>query len=251
MPFAPQKYESCTGGATMAPMRSYGQYCPLAKAAEILGDRWTVLILRELIMGSSRFNDIERGLPRISRSLLSGRLRALVRAGVVERRVGDTARSTSYHLSGAGAELVPVVVALGEWGARWAFGPPEDEEMDPVLLLWSMRGRVDPDAIPDGRTVIRFDFAPPITQPFWLVLEPGDASVCLQDPGFDVDLLVSAELSILYEVWYGRLDLGRARRDGRVRLRGPRELQRSFPDWFTLSPLADAVRTAHVAQAGR
>lgn len=228
-------------------MRPYGQYCPLAKAAEILGDRWIVLILRELIMGSSRFNEIERGLPRISRSLLSERLQALVRTGVVERRVGDTPRSTSYHLSPAGTELKPVIVAMGEWGARWAFGPPEIDELDPVLLLWSMRGRVDPDAIPEGRTVIRFAFAAPVTQPFWLVLEPGDASVCLQDPGFDVDLSISTELAVLYEVWYGRLDLARARRDGRVRLQGPRALQRSFPDWFTLSPLAGAVREARTA----
>lgn len=225
-------------------MRAYGQYCPLAKAAEILGDRWTVLIVRELIMGSSRFNDIERGLPRISRSLLSERLRTLVRTGVVERRVGATARSTSYHLSPAGNELTPVIVALGEWGARWAFGAPEDDELDPVLLLWSMRGRVDHHAVPPGRTVIRFDFDAPATQPFWLVVEPGDASVCLQDPGFEVDLLVGADLPALYEVWYGRLDFGRARRNGQVRLRGPRALQRSFPTWFTLSPLAGAVRAA-------
>lgn len=230
-------------------MRPYGQYCPLAKAAEVLGDRWTVLILRELITGSHRFNDIERGLPRISRSLLSERLQALVRSGVVERRVGDGPRSTSYHLSPAGAELTPVIVAMGEWGARWAFGPPEVDELDPVLLLWSMRGRVDPDAIPEGRTVIRFDFAAPVTQPFWLVLEPGDASVCLQDPGFEIDLSISTELSDLYEVWYGRLDLARARREGRVHVRGSSALQRSFPEWFTLSPLADAVRQAHTREA--
>jgi DNA-binding HxlR family transcriptional regulator len=229
-------------------VRTYGQYCPLAKAAEILGDRWTVLIMRELIMGSSRFNDIERGLPRISRSLLSDRLRTLVRTGVVERRVGDTTRSTSYHLTAAGAALIPVVVALGEWGARWAFGAPEDDELDPILLLWSMRGRVDRDAIPDGRTVIRFDFSSPVTQPYWLVLEPGDASVCLQNPGFEVDLTVATDLSTYYEVWYGRLDLARAKRDGQIVLRGPRALQRSFPAWFTLSPLAPAVRQAHSQQ---
>jgi DNA-binding HxlR family transcriptional regulator len=229
-------------------MRSYGQYCPLAKAAEILGDRWTVLIVRELIMGSCRFNDIERGLPRVSRTLLSERLRALVRTGVVERRVGDTARSTSYHLSAAGVALTPVIVAIGEWGARWAFGAPEDDELDPVLLLWSMRGRVDPDAIPEGRTVIRFDFSSPVTQPYWLVVEPGDVSVCLQDPGFEADLLVAADLSTFYEIWYGRLDLARAKRDGQIVLQGPRALQRSFPAWFTLSPLADAVRKAYAEQ---
>lgn len=231
-------------------MRPYGQYCPLAKAAEILGDRWTVLILRELITGAERFNQIERGLPRISRSLLSQRLRGLIAAGVIERRVGHSVRSTSYHLSPAGEDLVPVIVSLGEWGARWAFGPPKDHELDPVLLMWSMRGRVDTESIPDRRTVVRFDFASPVKQPFWMVLEPVDVSVCLQDPGFETDLFVAAELRDLYEIWYGRLELVRACREGRICLRGPRELQRSFSRWFTLSPLAPAVRLARSAGPG-
>lgn len=231
-------------------MRSYGQYCPLAKAAEILGDRWTLLIVRELIMGSSRFNEIERGLPRISRSLLSQRLRALSGAGIVEKRVGATARSTAYHLTPAGAELSPLVVGLGEWGARWAFDRPEADDLDPILLLWWMRGRVNHDAIPPRRTVLRFELTGSVTGTYWLVLEPGDVSVCLQDPGFEVDLLITAELTTLYGVWFGQLDLARATADERIHFRGPRPLQQGFSGWFALSPLADAVRAAR-GQSGR
>jgi DNA-binding HxlR family transcriptional regulator len=226
-------------------MRSYGQYCPLAKAAEVLGDRWTVLIVRELIMGSHGFNDIERGLPRISRSLLSQRLQALTRVGIVERRVGPAPRATAYHLTPAGTELTPVIVALGEWGAHWAFEDrPQPDELDPILLLWWMRGGVDHDAIPPGRTVLRFDFTGADRNVYWLVLEPGDASVCLQDPGFETDLTVRADLAALYEVWAGRRDLARAMAEDLVRLQGPVALRRSFSSWFSLSRLSGAVRTA-------
>ncbi|CAN5499089.1 winged helix-turn-helix transcriptional regulator [soil metagenome] len=225
-------------------MRSYGQYCPLAKSAEILGDRWTLLILRELIMGSDRFNDIERGLPRISRTLLSGRLQALERAGLVEKRTDVAPRATSYHLSPAGEDLVPVVVGLGEWGARWAFGEPERDELDPILLLWWMRGRVNHDALPLRRTVVRFDFRGAQRARYWLVLEPGDASVCLQDPGFDADLIVNADLAAIHEVWFGRRSLAEAVAARTVCFDGPRALQRGFGRWFALSPLAGAVRAA-------
>ncbi|MGI9119306.1 MAG: winged helix-turn-helix transcriptional regulator [Acidimicrobiales bacterium] len=225
-------------------MRSYGQYCPLAKSAEILGDRWTILILRELIMGSHRFNDIERGLPRISRSLLSQRLQALSRVGLIERRTQETSRSTSYHLTAAGVDLTPLVVGLGEWGARWAFRQPEPDELDPILLLWWMRGRVNHEAIPAVRTVLQFDFTGAAPSHYWLVLEPGDASVCLQEPGFEIDLVITADLAALHEVWFGRVELKSALADERIRLRGRAALRRSFPGWFALSPLAGAVRAA-------
>lgn len=225
-------------------MRPYGQYCPLAKSAEILGDRWTILVVRELIMGSHRFNEIERGLPRISRSLLSQRLQALIRVGVVERRAGPNPRASSYELTEAGHELAPVIVGLGEWGARWAFDEPGEDELDPILLLWWMRGGVDHGTIPPGRTVVRLLFSEVPHERYWLVLEPGDVSVCLQDPGFDVDLLLDAELGALYEVWAGRRDFGRSVAEGLIRLRGPVALRRAFSGWFTLSPLAGAVRAA-------
>lgn len=246
------KYKSCTSSTGLrdtGAMRSYGQYCPLAKSAEILGDRWTILILRELIMGSHRFNDIERGLPRISRSLLSQRLQALSQVGLIERRTAETSRSTSYHLSPAGVDLTPLVVGLGEWGARWAFEQPEADELDPILLLWWMRGRVNHDAIPSARTVLQFNFTGAAPSCYWLVLEPGDASVCLQEPGFEIDLVITADLAALHQVWYGRLSWGKALAEEQVQLRGHTSLRRAFPQWFALSPLAGAVRAASAASA--
>ncbi len=241
------KYKSCTWSAGLCDtetVRSYGQYCPLAKSAEILGDRWTILIVRELIMGSHRFNDIERGLPRISRSLLSQRLQALARVGLIERRTAGTPRATSYHLTPAGVDLTPLVVGLGEWGARWAFQQPEPDELDPILLLWWMRGRVNHDAIPSTRTVLQFDFTGAAPSRYWLVLEPGDASVCLQEPGFEINLVITADLAALHEVWYGRLSWGKAIAEEKIQLQGHTSLRRAIPQWFALSPLAGAVGAA-------
>lgn len=223
-------------------MRSYGQYCPVAKAAEALGDRWTLLIVRELVLGSHRFNDIERGLPRISRSILSQRLQQLVRQGILEKRSGQSG-PPEYHLTAAGEEIGPLLLQLGEWGARWAFGEPSADELDPVLLLWWMRGRVHHDALPPRRIVVRFQFWG-VHERYWLVLEPSDASLCLKDPGLDVDLVVSADLATLYEVWLGRVSFADAIADEAVCLSGNANLQRSFPQWFALSPMAETVRTA-------
>jgi len=229
-------------------MRSYGQYCPVAKATEVLGDRWTLLIVSEMTVGAHRFNDIARGLPRISRSLLSQRLRFLERAGIVDRRVGSTSRSTEYHLTAAGEELIPLITALGEWGARWAFGEPQPDELHPILLLWWMRGRVNREAFPPGRTVVGFEFRDGKGS-YWLLLHREDVSVCLQDPGFDLDLRVDADLFTLYEVWVGRRDLAGAMVDEMVRIIGPTSLKRAFPSWFALSPIAYAVRAAREASA--
>ena len=140
-------------------MYSYGQYCPVSKAAEILGDRWTLLIVRDLICLQARhFNDLVRGLPGISRSLLAQRLQRLERMGIIERHAGGKGRATEYHLTVAGQELQPVIEALLEWGAQWAFGEPDQAEMDPVLLLWWMRRGTYLDRLPPQRVVLQFDF---------------------------------------------------------------------------------------------
>lgn len=222
-------------------MRSYGQYCPVAKAVEVLGERWTLLIVSELTVGAHRFNDIARGLPRISRPLLAQRLRWLEQMGVVERRTEPTRRSSQYHLTAAGEELAPLINGLGEWGARWAFPEPRPDELDPILLLWWMRGRVNHESLPAGRTVVRFDFFGG-KGCYWLVLKSEDVSVCLQDPGFDVDLLISADLATLFEVWGGRRTLRDAMANEMVRIDGATALKRAFPSWLALSPLAHAVR---------
>lgn len=222
-------------------MRTYGQYCPVAKACEVLGDRWTLLIVSELIAGATRFNDMARGLPRISRPLLAQRLRSLEREGVVERRPGATPRSSSYHLTAAGEELGPLIKGFAEWGAKWAFGEPQPGELNPLLLLWWMRGRVHHEALPDQRVVIRFDFHEG-KGTYWLILKVGDISVCIQDPGFEVDVTVSANLAALFEVWLGRTTLHEAQANGRVCVNGPPIFTRALPSWLALAPIAYAVR---------
>ncbi len=224
-------------------MQPYGQYCPIAKASEVVGDRWTLLIVSEIIAGANRFNDIARGLPRISRPLLAQRLRALQHSGVVERTAGPSARASRYHLTTAGEELGPLIRALAEWGAKWAFGEPRPDELDPLLLLWWIRRGVNSEALPGRRVVVRFDFRDG-EGTYWLVLKPDDVSVCLQDPGFDIDVVVTADLAALYEVWLGRTALADAKADDRVRIDGAPSLTRAFPSWLSLAPIAYAVRSA-------
>jgi DNA-binding HxlR family transcriptional regulator len=224
-------------------MRSYAQYCPVAKATEILGDRWTVLIVREMLGGASGFNELQRGLPGISRSVLTDRMRALERAEVVARRTGPQGRTLEYRLTPAGRDLQPVVQAIGEWGATWSITEPRAQELDPYLLTVWMARHVDRRRVPLNRTVVRFDFRDP-KRCYWMVLEPNEVSVCLQHPGFDVDLEVTVDTSTLYRVYLGRAELAGAIRAGQLTLNGPGPLQRGFGLWFTWSAFAPASRSA-------
>jgi DNA-binding HxlR family transcriptional regulator len=219
-------------------VRPYAQYCPIAKAAEVLGDRWSLLIVRDMLSGSTRFNELARGLPGLSRALLSKRLRQLERAGLVERRAGG-----GYELTDAGEELRTIVFAFGEWGARWAFPDPTPEELDPNVLLWWVHGRIDRSRLPDRIVVVHFAFTDHRNR-YWLVIEPGDVSVCLTDPGFDVDVTVTSDLETMFQVFLGRTALVDAMRDGLVDVTGTPALVRSFARWFQLSPIAYAVRAA-------
>jgi DNA-binding HxlR family transcriptional regulator len=224
-------------------MNKYRQYCPTARAVEILGDRWTLLIVRDLLFGAQHFNALERGLPGIPRALLAERLRRLQHAGVVERSGDPHSRKTRYALTSAGWELFSIVESLTRWGAKWAFGEPEPEELNPVLLMWWMRDRVDFERLPPERVVVEFRFRERRREGFWLVLQPGDVSVCLQHPGYECDLLVDAELAALYQVWFGRLTFLEAMQQGRLELEGTPALARAFPKWFQLSPAARIVRS--------
>jgi DNA-binding HxlR family transcriptional regulator len=226
---------------------SYGQYCPVAKAAEIVAERWTPLILRELLADSHHFNELQRGLPMIPRSILAQRLRRLEAVGVVDRRVGSGGRATSYHLTAGGRELQGAIDALGEWGARWVLGDPDPRELDPALLLWRMRRRINHDRLPDRRTVVQFDFRGARTGSYWLIIEPDDVSVCLHDPGFDVDVLVSTDIAAFHRVWLGRTSLLDALSDESIRLEGKPSFTRAFGSWFAWSPFAETVRTGRVA----
>ena len=230
-------------------MQKYNQYCPVARASEILADRWTPLIVREVILGSHRFNEIERGLPGISRSLLASRLRDLEGAGVLERLPGAHPKLMEYHLSDAGRDLKPVVEALGAWGVRWAFGEPRPEELDAGLLVWRMHQRIDREQLPERRTVVEFDFTGPRGRRVWLVLEPREVSVCVTPPRFDADLVVRADLESFYRVWLGHVDFQTARRCGTVLVDGPTSLVKQLPRWLLWSPMARFVQERDRAAA--
>lgn len=219
-------------------MRPHNQYCPVAKAAEALGDRWSLLLIRELLSGIDRFNDLERGLPGISRSVLVQRLRQLEQAGIVRRQRDAAGRTERYELTDAGRRLEPVIQVLGEWGADHLLADPTPNELDPYLLaLWFSRNTATAD-LPDRRTVLELCFqAKPISR-YWLVLEPDGASLCAQYPGFAPDLTLSGSLLALYQVYLGKLTWATAVRDRGVRIEGPDHLAARLPGWLGTSRFA-------------
>ena len=233
----------------MAAMRNYGQYCPVSFASEALGDRWTLLIVREMIGGATRFNEIERGLPKISRSLLSQRLRQLVRSGIVDAVPARSGRGSEYHLTPAGKELEPVMMALGEWAVRWVIGEPRPDEVDPTFVMWWMQRRVHLDALPSGRTIMRFDLLAGKREVFWLLLEASGPSLCTKDPGLPVDVHLTADALQFERVFSGRTTLGDALAAGDVSIDGPSRLVRQVPRWVAWSPFHDYTR-AHLARTG-
>lgn len=219
-------------------MTSYGQFCPVAQAAEVLTERWTPLVIRELVYGSRRFNEIQRGVPLMSSSLLTKRLRSLERAGVVERTDGE------YRLTPAGHELQPIVELMGVWGERWLRRPVSSEDADPALLMWAIRRSVVLDEMPVDRAVVHFRFqnAREKLRYWWLVLTRPEVDVCLTDPGFGIDLTVRSDPEILTSVYMGDIGLAAALRKREVELDGPSHMQRAFPRWFGLSSLASIDR---------
>jgi DNA-binding HxlR family transcriptional regulator len=225
-------------------MRGYGQVCPVAQAAELLTERWTPLVIRELLAGSRRFNDIQRGVPLMSSALLSERLKTLERFGVVERRPIVGGRGHEYGLTTAGEELRPWVELMGVWGQRWVRREVTPEEADPALLMWDMRRNINVDRLPDRRIVVRFSFrgAPKRKRSWWLILARPEPDLCLTDPGFGVDLTVRTDAVTMAEVWVGDLDLAGAIRSRRIVLEGSSHLMRAFPGWLRLSPLTEVAR---------
>lgn len=224
----------------------YGQFCPVAVACETFAERWTPLILRELVLGSRRFNEIHRGVPRMSRTLLAQRLRDLTAAGVVRSASG------SYELTPSGVELGEVVLRLGEWGQRWA-SPVRRDRLDPRVLMWDMRRRIAVDRLPSARVVARFDFkgvpaALRRSSTFWLLLERPEADLCVSDPGFEVDVFVDADLASFARVWLGEVPIREAIRNGAIRLAGSGEAIRAFPSWLLLGTLAAVPRPENPMQ---
>jgi DNA-binding HxlR family transcriptional regulator len=223
-------------------MKDYVQYCPVALASSVIAERWTPLIVRELVLGGRRFNEIDRGLPGISRSLLKQRLDHLERKGVVERVDLARGRGHEYQLTPAGRDLEPVIMAVGEWAVRWMFSEPEPREVDPVTLTWWMSRRVVTEALPDQRTVLEFDYSGETTTRLWLVIERKETSVCTDHPGFDTDLVIVTEPVELMRIFSGITPYATALATGKIAVSGLPRLTRAFPHWFAWSPFAPAVR---------
>ncbi|MET0703890.1 MAG: helix-turn-helix domain-containing protein [Mycobacterium sp.] len=224
-------------------MSTYGQFCPMAKAMEVLDERWTLLIVRELLLGSSHFNDLRRGVPKMSPALLSKRLKTLSRAGVVVRN--DIDGRTSYSLTPCGQELAEVVQALNAWGVRWV-GELGEDDLDPHLLMWDMRRTVPIDAWPRARTVVEFRLAGVAAKAsrWWLVVAEGQADVCDFDPGFDVTATVDTTLRALTEVWRGDNSWSRALLEGEISVAGPTDVRRLLPAWLGQGRTAGIARPA-------
>lgn len=231
-------------------MKSYGQFCPVAQSMELLGERWTLLVVRELLSGSTRFSELERGVPLMSKTMLSQRLQTLADAGIVERRPRDGARGYTYHLTEAGEGLRAIVEACGLWATRWLRRDLTKEELDSGLLMWDLQRNLAAENLPDEQVLVQFFFPDGGRGKtrFWLHLDHGEVDLCLTHPGFDVDLEVESTVRAMTYVWLGRLDLARAAKDGVIKLRGDRRWVRAFPTWLRLSGFAEAWREAEGAR---
>jgi DNA-binding HxlR family transcriptional regulator len=232
-------------------MTSYGQFCPVAKAMEVLDERWTLLVVRELLSGSTRFNELRRGVPKMSPALLSKRLRTLERVGVVVRE--DDEGRVSYRLTQAGQELRPLVEALGAWGVRW-IGTLGEEDLDPHLLFWDMKRTVPVEQWPRARTVVHFalDDVDPKVARWWLVVHEGEVDVCDVDPGHEVAAHVSTGLRTLTAIWRGDVGWDEAVRAEAVSVLAPSEVRRALPTWvgqgtFAAVPRVDTDSSAVAA----
>lgn len=227
---------------------SYKQFCPVAMAAEILCTRWTVVLLRELVAGSTRFNDLRRGVPRMSPALLSQRLKELEAAGIVSRAPSRTEAGISeYRLTPAGLELRPLVEAFGIWGQRWVETELSLQHLDASLLMWDMRRNLDPTPMPARRSVIKFQYPelPAAQRSWWLVVAPGaDVDLCGIDPGFDVDLYVSTDLKTMTAIWMGLDTVNNALKAQRLMLTGDRMLAADMQAWLGLSFFAKERKLA-------
>jgi DNA-binding HxlR family transcriptional regulator len=224
--------------------RGYGEYCPIAKASEVLGERWTPLIIRNIHLRCHTFSEIQRGCPRMSSTLLSQRLRSLERDGVIERVPASSGRGSRYYLTAAGQELVDVVLQMGSWGARWLDLGPRDYEPD--MVLWSWAKYIDRDRLPPKRVVVRFDLTDRPRERFWMLVDRPESEVCVKDPGLAEDVVVTTDSITLTDVHRGRLAFSAAIAAGRMRIDGEPTLARAFPSWGGLSYYA-GVRPARSA----
>jgi len=221
----------------------YGQFCPVSMASEILCSRWTTLVIRELLSGTTRFNDLRRGVPRMSPALLSKRLKELEKAGVVAilRKNGGAGE---YHLTPAGEDLRDVIMGLGFWGTRWVESQLSLRNLDPSLLMWDMRRNLNPDPLPPRRCTIQFQYPelPVKQQNWWLVVDSGSVDLCGFDPGFEIDLLVRSSLRAMTAIWMGMAKVRSEIDSGSLELDGDPSIASAMQQWLGLSPFASGPR---------
>lgn len=228
-------------------MKSYGQFCPVAKAAELFCERWTALIIRDLALGATRFSELQRGVPLASPAILSRRLAQLIAEGVIERRRAPDASRWTYHLTEAGRDFVPVVMALGHWGQRWSRRELAEHEVDLGLLLWAVERSAHAEAFGDRPTCVEVLLAdqPARKRRWWFLNEHGRTELCLDPPGAEVVLYLTTSLRDMILIWRGDLALDRALREGRVEAHGSPAALRALPRWLGLSPLAHVASQRH------
>lgn len=219
-------------------MQTYGQFCPLAQATQILCERWTLLLVREFMAGSTRFSDLQRGLPLMSPTLLSARIKHLVSAGIIELSNGKG--SHVYQLTQAGHELRPIIELLGVWGHHWARSDLKLEDLDAGLLMWDMRRSVDPSIFPEYRITVRFEYpdAPRGARDWWLISESGEIDLCLKDPGYEIDILIRCPLKVMTAIWICERTFKDAVRKREVSVMGNPELAGRLQEWLRASALS-------------
>lgn len=220
-------------------MKSYGQFCPVAKASELFCERWTPLILRDLAAGATRFSELQRGVPLMSPTLLSKRLKQLEAEGVIETRTRISGRGRTYHLTPSGREFVPLVIALGTWGQRWSRRQLVEGEVDLGLLIWSLERSVDATAFGKAQSLVQVEFAdqPKDKRLWWFINRDGACELCLEDPGFEVDLYLASTLPDMIYIVRGDLALSKALSSGRLEAHGSSRARRALRAWLNLSPL--------------
>ena len=216
-------------------MVEYGQFCPVSKAAEVLGEKWTLLIIRELLLGATRFSQIQKGLARISPTLLNKRLDSLQQHGIIVRRRIAEQRGTEYQLTEAGRELMPIIMQTAEWGMRWARGQMSDDELDVELLMSDVQRRIDISKLPGGQTVIKFHFTDlDDFGKWWIKIKDGDVDLCVENPGTEVDVYITSDLRTMTEIWMGDLSINKAKTSKRLKLVGQSKLLKNINSWLGL-----------------
>ena len=233
-------------------MIQYSQFCPVSKTAEVLGEKWTLLVVRELVLGATRFSKIQRAIPRISPTMLNKRLSELQTHGVIVRKRIPEQQGYEYQLTESGRELYPLILQMAQWGMRWTRSTMSDEDLDVEVLMSDIQRRIDPSRLPGGQTILRFRYTDlDKFSDWWIKINQGKAELCLEDPGDQVDVYFTTTLRIMTEVWMGDLPFKKAQAEGRLKVVGPPTLLRSLRSWFPLylyAHLRPQVRDGQIAE---